>query len=145
MDQSKVTHIYPITGGFEKAQIELQLMLQWGPESERCYRPKRLGFQGPVNKRQPVLWEKENEEWGGERCKPNFVSEGKVHTQYSEIVAAKLVQCTMYTVKCLIHLVYVYCCVAITKLNYLFANVLWSTRVKYLSVWKSVCVCVCVK
>ena len=27
-------------------------MLQWGPESERCYRPKRLGFQGPANKRQ---------------------------------------------------------------------------------------------
>lgn len=27
-------------------------MLQWGPESERCYRPKRLGFQCPANKRQ---------------------------------------------------------------------------------------------
>lgn len=52
MGQSKVTHIYPIIRGFEKTHIELQLMLQWGPESERCYRPKRLGFQGPANKRQ---------------------------------------------------------------------------------------------
>lgn len=52
MGQSKVTHIYPIKRGFEKTHIELQLMLQWGPESERCYRPKRLGFQGPANKRQ---------------------------------------------------------------------------------------------
>lgn len=52
MGQSKVTHIYPIIWGFEKTHIELQLMLQWGPESERCYRPKRLGFQGPPNKRQ---------------------------------------------------------------------------------------------
>lgn len=52
MGQSKVTHIYPIIRGFEKTRIELQLMLQWGPKSERCYRPKRLGFQGPTNKRQ---------------------------------------------------------------------------------------------
>lgn len=52
MGQSKVTHIYPIKRGFEKTHIELRLMLQWGPESERCYRPKRLGFQVPANKRQ---------------------------------------------------------------------------------------------
>lgn len=52
MGQSKVTHIYPIIRGFEKTHIELQLMLQWGPESERCYRPTRLGFQGHANKRQ---------------------------------------------------------------------------------------------
>lgn len=46
MAQSKVTHIYPIKQGFEKTRIGLQLMLQWGPESERCYRTERLEFQG---------------------------------------------------------------------------------------------------
>lgn len=64
MGQSKVTHIYPIIRGFEKTQIELQLMLQWGPESERCYRPKRLGFQGPANKRQSSP-QRERERGGG--------------------------------------------------------------------------------
>lgn len=52
MGPSKVTHIYPIIQRFEKTRIELQLMLRWGPKSERCYRPKRLGFQCPTNKRQ---------------------------------------------------------------------------------------------
>lgn len=41
-------------------------MLQWGPESERCYRPKRLGFQGPANKRQSSPQrEREREGMGG--------------------------------------------------------------------------------
>lgn len=52
MGQSKVTHIYPIKRDFEKTDIGLQLMLRWGPESERCSRLKRLGFQSPANKRQ---------------------------------------------------------------------------------------------
>jgi len=61
-----VTHIYPIIRGFEKARIELQLMLQWGPKSERCYQPKRLGFQRPVNKRQTGPWrERGEQEWSG--------------------------------------------------------------------------------
>lgn len=66
MGQSKVTHIYPIIQGFEKTRIELQLMLRWGLESERCYRPKRLGFQGPANKRQSSPQrEREKEGMGG--------------------------------------------------------------------------------
>lgn len=64
MGQSKVTHIYPIIRGFEKTHIKLQLMLQWGPESERCSRPKRLGFQGPANKSSPVLRERKGEMGG---------------------------------------------------------------------------------
>lgn len=67
MAQSKVTHIYPIKQGFEKTHIKLQLMLQWGPESERCYRTKRLEFQGPANKRQSSPWRKKGERgrwWG---------------------------------------------------------------------------------
>lgn len=50
MGQSKVTHIYPIIQSFEKTHIQLHLMLQWGPESERCYQAKQLGFQCPANK-----------------------------------------------------------------------------------------------
>lgn len=70
MGKSKVTHIYPIKQVFERTNIRLQLMLQWGPESERCYRPKRLGFQGPVNKRQPSPQREREKEgmgrwWGG--------------------------------------------------------------------------------
>lgn len=41
-------------------------MLQWGPESERCYRPKRLGFQVPANKRQSSPQrEREKRGWEG--------------------------------------------------------------------------------
>ena len=66
MDQSEVTHIYPIIRGFEKARIGLLLMLQWGPKSERCYQPRRLGFQSPGNKRQTGPWrEGEKEREGG--------------------------------------------------------------------------------
>lgn len=65
MGRSKVTHIYPIKRDFEKTNIGLQLMLQWGPESERCYRLKRLGFQSPANKRQSSpRREKETERMG---------------------------------------------------------------------------------
>lgn len=65
MGQSKVTHIYPIKRDFEKANIGLQLMLQWGPESERCYRLKRLGFQSPANKRQSSPQRAKEPEWIG--------------------------------------------------------------------------------
>lgn len=65
MGQSKVTHIYPIKRDFEKTNIGLQLMLQWGPESERCYRLKRLGFQSPANKRQSSPLRGEETEWMG--------------------------------------------------------------------------------
>lgn len=65
MGQSKVTHIYPIKRDFEKTNIRLQLMLQWGPESERCYRLKRLGFQSPANKRQSSPLREKETEWMG--------------------------------------------------------------------------------
>lgn len=65
MGQSKVTHIYPIKRDFEKTNIGLQLMLQWGPESERCYRLKRLGFQSPANKRQSSPLRGKETEWMG--------------------------------------------------------------------------------
>lgn len=65
MGRSKVTHIYPIKRDFEKTNIRLQLMLQWGPESERCYRLKRLGFQSPANKRQSSPQRETETEWMG--------------------------------------------------------------------------------
>lgn len=65
MGQSKVTHIYPIKRDFEKTNIGLQLMLQWGPESERCSRLKRLGFQSPANKRQSSPRREKETEWIG--------------------------------------------------------------------------------
>lgn len=65
MGRSKVTHIYPIKRDFEKTNIRLQLMLQWGPESERCYRLKRLGFQSPANKRQSSPLREKETEWMG--------------------------------------------------------------------------------
>lgn len=40
-------------------------MLQWGPESERCYRTKRLEFQGPANKRQSSPFRKKGERGDG--------------------------------------------------------------------------------
>lgn len=66
MGEPKVTHIYPIIRSFEKTHIELQLMLQWGPESERCYRPKRLGFQRPAKQKAVQSSEREEGGWGGE-------------------------------------------------------------------------------
>lgn len=75
MAQSKVTHIYPIKQGFEKTHIKLQLMLQWGPESERCYRTKRLEFQGPANKRQSSPWRKKGERGDGGGYKGAVTSE----------------------------------------------------------------------
>lgn len=67
MGEPKVTHIYPIIRSFEKTHIELQLMLQWGPESERCYRPKRLGFQRPAKQKAVQSSEREGGELMGWR------------------------------------------------------------------------------
>lgn len=67
MAQAKVTHIYPIKQGFEKTRIGLQLMLQWGPESERCYRTERLEFQGSCEQKAVQSSEREKRErrnWG---------------------------------------------------------------------------------
>lgn len=70
MAQSKVTHIYPIKQGFEKTRIGLQLMLQWGPETERCYRTERLEFQGSCEQKAVQSSERKGRKkgLGGWRC-----------------------------------------------------------------------------